>query len=385
MVVSTRGDHTSAAAIGDELLQLGAAVSDPALLLAGDLVTGVTALYRGELESAVDHLESSLSRAQEFDDEALLALLPTHPGGISFQLAIAWFLRGDQGRSDAAAAGGETALRRQSDSISVAGMSLQDLWWRVCVSKTSGLADDARATAARCEQWGLVELAALARFWGAWAEQQEAGGDHTTHMTDELAALDRTGFRIWRTQMLALLATAHDQTGGRPEVALALVDEGLAEAARNGERYWEPELLRHRGELLADEGPARRHEAVSSLVAAIELARSQGSVTFRRRAETALVSVESAPGGDEASRMTTPLSLRELELLGLVGRGLSDKEIALELTISLATVHSHLDRIRDKTGRRRRPELIRLADQLGATNALFKRGSTTERASPPSY
>jgi DNA-binding CsgD family transcriptional regulator len=32
-------------------------------------------------------------------------------------------------------------------------------------------------------------------------------------------------------------------------------------------------------------------------------------------------------------------------------------------------VRSHLDRIRDKTGCRRRPELIRLADELGLTGA----------------
>ncbi|MDQ6617615.1 MAG: helix-turn-helix transcriptional regulator [Actinomycetota bacterium] len=58
------------------------------------------------------------------------------------------------------------------------------------------------------------------------------------------------------------------------------------------------------------------------------------------------------------------LSPREQELLGLVGRGLTDREIAAKLVISLATVRSHLDRIRDKTGRRRRPQLTRLAVDL---------------------
>jgi DNA-binding CsgD family transcriptional regulator len=59
------------------------------------------------------------------------------------------------------------------------------------------------------------------------------------------------------------------------------------------------------------------------------------------------------------------LSPRERELLGLLGRGMTDKQIAAELVISLATVRSHLDRIRDKTGRRRRPDLTRLAVELG--------------------
>ena len=48
---------------------------------------------------------------------------------------------------------------------------------------------------------------------------------------------------------------------------------------------------------------------------------------------------------------------------------MTDKEIAAALVISLATVRSHLDRIRDKTGRRRRPELSRLADELGLSAA----------------
>jgi DNA-binding NarL/FixJ family response regulator len=51
------------------------------------------------------------------------------------------------------------------------------------------------------------------------------------------------------------------------------------------------------------------------------------------------------------------LTDREFEILGLVADGESDKEIAAELYISVATVRSHLDRIRDKTGARRRVQL----------------------------
>ncbi len=58
------------------------------------------------------------------------------------------------------------------------------------------------------------------------------------------------------------------------------------------------------------------------------------------------------------------LSDRERQVLALVGAGRTDREIAHELYISLATVRSHLDRIRDKTGCRRRPDLTRLAIEL---------------------
>jgi DNA-binding CsgD family transcriptional regulator len=59
------------------------------------------------------------------------------------------------------------------------------------------------------------------------------------------------------------------------------------------------------------------------------------------------------------------LSARERELLILVARGRTDAQIAAELCISPRTVNSHLDRIRDKTGCRRRPDLTRLALQAG--------------------
>ncbi len=56
------------------------------------------------------------------------------------------------------------------------------------------------------------------------------------------------------------------------------------------------------------------------------------------------------------------LSPREKEL---VAQGVSDAQIAERLFISVRTVRSHLDRIRDKTGCRRRADLTRVALQAG--------------------
>jgi DNA-binding CsgD family transcriptional regulator len=57
------------------------------------------------------------------------------------------------------------------------------------------------------------------------------------------------------------------------------------------------------------------------------------------------------------------LSAREQELVILVAQGRTDAQIAGQLYISVRTVRSHLDRIRDKTGCRRRADLTRLALQ----------------------
>jgi DNA-binding NarL/FixJ family response regulator len=59
------------------------------------------------------------------------------------------------------------------------------------------------------------------------------------------------------------------------------------------------------------------------------------------------------------------LSPREKEILKLLAEGDRDQDIADHLFISLKTVQSHLTRIRDKTGQRRRAALTRLAMDEG--------------------
>ena len=67
----------------------------------------------------------------------------------------------------------------------------------------------------------------------------------------------------------------------------------------------------------------------------------------------------------QASPGAVKLSPRERELVTLVAQGRTDAQIAAQLYISVRTVHTHLDRIRDKTGCRRRADLTRLALQAG--------------------
>jgi DNA-binding CsgD family transcriptional regulator len=72
--------------------------------------------------------------------------------------------------------------------------------------------------------------------------------------------------------------------------------------------------------------------------------------------------------GRELHRLLTALSQREREVLTLVAAGRTDEQVSNELFISVKTVHSHLDRIREKTGVRRRAELTRLAVRLGLSS-----------------
>jgi DNA-binding NarL/FixJ family response regulator len=74
-----------------------------------------------------------------------------------------------------------------------------------------------------------------------------------------------------------------------------------------------------------------------------------------------------------------PLSDRERQVLALLADGGRDQDIADKLSISVRTVRSHLDRIREKTGRRRRPELTRLAIEKSIVNGAAGGGPSGNR------
>jgi DNA-binding CsgD family transcriptional regulator len=73
-----------------------------------------------------------------------------------------------------------------------------------------------------------------------------------------------------------------------------------------------------------------------------------------------------APVGSAAEEESAgQLSEREREIVALLAGGATDAQIAGRLFLSTNTVRSHLERIRDKTGARRRPELVRYAIEAG--------------------
>ena len=188
-----------------------------------------------------------------------------------------------------------------------------------------------------------------------------------------------------------------DLRAGRTQDATAQLREALQIAVRADMPPYVDNALECCGYLCAATG--RHLEAVTAWAAADAFFRRQGfagAPAEVRRQQEQLRKARQALGPDRAraaeergaamSRataaeyalmLTAPdppaagalspgaLSARERELVTLVAQGCTDAQIAAQLFISIRTVRSHLDRIRDKTGCRRRADLTRLALSIG--------------------
>jgi predicted ATPase/DNA-binding NarL/FixJ family response regulator len=113
----------------------------------------------------------------------------------------------------------------------------------------------------------------------------------------------------------------------------------------------------------------KAHQEATQMLGAEQVGAAQTrgvAMTLVAAAEFAIMTIDETA----AARPTKPLALgklsaREHELITLVAQGKTDAQIAEKLFISVSTVRTHLDRIRDKSGCRRRADLTRLALQEG--------------------
>ncbi|HWQ90080.1 MAG TPA: response regulator transcription factor [Clostridia bacterium] len=95
--------------------------------------------------------------------------------------------------------------------------------------------------------------------------------------------------------------------------------------------------------------------------------------------------LQRAAGIDSTMRLnaTGNLSDRELEVLRLLGRGLGSRDIAACFHVSIKTVHSHREKIKEKLGLRSASELMRYAFTWSQPEPADQRGFQCIAAAAP--
>ena len=137
------------------------------------------------------------------------------------------------------------------------------------------------ATGAICRGWALAQRYAES---GAGQEQREEG---MAQMQQGLAAWCATGAAVFQPYGLALLAEASAQVG-QVEAGLTLLAEALTVTNDKGERRWEAELHRLKGELLLARSAEHDMEAETCLHQALDIARRQEARSWELRAAMSL-------------------------------------------------------------------------------------------------
>jgi LuxR family maltose regulon positive regulatory protein len=311
------------------------------LPLAGQahIVLGTIAYERNELETAREHLVQGVALARQAGPSS---------GVVQAAFTLAW-IQALAGEREAAL----TTASGTSQAASQFNLPLIDAYVAACEADLSLRLGDVQAA-------------------GSWVE------------TAGLSPADTPQFaREGEYFTLARLLLAQD----RPAEAHALLAnlEAFAQARGLRRSLLTVYILRAR----AERGLGQEAEALAALETALDLAAPAGYVRAFlddgaavqdlipgvRPAAPAFVDLVLAafPGEQPAPRpavppssaLVEPLSQRELEVLGLVARGLTNREIAERLFITVGTVKTHVHNIYGKMGVRGRTQAAARARELG--------------------
>jgi predicted ATPase len=126
-------------------------------------------------------------------------------------------------------------------------------------------------------------------------------------MRRALGVLQTLSFHLWRPYNLGLLAEASGKAG-RAQEGLAVLAEALATARRTGERWYEADLYRLKGELMLEPlesgapSPKTEAEAEACFEQALDIARSQETRLFELRAAVSLGRLRKRQGKKQEAR-----------------------------------------------------------------------------------
>jgi predicted ATPase len=289
--VSTCHRGTIAAGLERATNFLSFAQSQPSSgpLLVAHRILAYSLILSGDYRAALAHVETaaSLHRPDEHRDSAFRY---GQDIGVSAFVHLSWALwhRGYPDQS-ARVADRALALSRQlghahtlSYAFYFAGMAAV---FARDVATVCALSNDCVTLAS---EYGFAQWAACGRVLQGWADAQK--GEATTgiaRIRDGLAAREATGARAATPLFLTLLAEAL-ALAGKIEEGLAILDDALATAAVSGERGWDAEIHRFRGDLSARLPYPDPAEAEESFRTALAIAREQGTRGYELRAATSL-------------------------------------------------------------------------------------------------
>jgi predicted ATPase len=300
-----RAEHKIAQELGERLLRLAQSIQDPLLLTWAHVALGESLVFLGEAASAREHFEQGLALYDPARHRSPAFLwVDLGVACLSYAAAPLWFL----GYPD-------QALQKSQEAISLA-QELPNPFSQVfallyAVAGPHRLRREGRAAQERAEavialstEQGFPHWLALGTMLRGWAlAEQGQTEEGIVQMVQGLAAYRATGAELGQPGWLALLAEIYGKVG-RAEEGLEVLAEAFEAMRKSGDRSYEPELYRLKGELLrmGEREKGRKGEEISHsptppfapsspeacFLKAIDIARRQGAKSWKLRAVTSL-------------------------------------------------------------------------------------------------
>ena len=293
----TRAEYKTGRELGEQCLALARSIQDPALLLEAHSALGITLLWLGELALAQEHVEQGITLYNPQQHRFLATLYGFDPGVFCLSLAadVLWLLGYPN-----------QALQRSHEALALTQELSHPLSLALALNfaailhqfRQEGQAAQKRAEAAitlSIEQGFPYWLAegTIRRGWALSAQKQVEEG--ITQIRQGLASYQATGAEVLRSYYLALLTEACEK-GGQSEEGLSVLAEALALVHKTGERFYEAELYRLKGELLLVRPTHQTAEVEACFQQALAIARRQEAKSLELRAAMSLVRLWQSQG-----------------------------------------------------------------------------------------
>ena len=288
MFYGVRADYPTAMRIGEQLLALATRDGHAAHRLEAHLALGLYSLYRGDFAASRRHLEHGIALVDSTRGEtaAFHRLGDTAAMCHSYLARTLWFM-GCIDEAERHSLEGVSLARSLAAPMTVAqAMGMHTLLLQVRRHIEAAL-EWAQHTRVYAAEHGFPYWASLSSMVEAWGVAEQ--GDLDQGIARFRRGLDgylATGARLGYSWFLAVLAQLLAR-GGRIAEAFDELSRAADHVRATGERYYECEVLRLKGDLLAARGDAGdESEADACFREALTVARRQLARSWELRAAT---------------------------------------------------------------------------------------------------
>jgi predicted ATPase len=324
--------------LGRELIQLAQDAQDADSLLLAHCGLGMALHFLGEHASAHEHFEQGLDLYDRRQHRSLAFLAGTDPGvaGLCYGALGLWHL----GYADQALQRSRAALRlarELSHPFSLAFALDSAAMLHYCRREAPAVQEFAEAEVALAAEQGFPFWLATGTIFRGWtlAEQGRVPEDTregVAQIRRGLADWQATGAELTKTFHLALLAEGYGKAG-QTEEGLAALAGALAAVEQSGERFYEAELYRQKGELLLERSVENQAEAEACLRRALQIAQQQHARFYELRAAMSLSRLWQRQGKQGEAR----------ELLAGIYRGFTEGFATTDLQAARAVLEALLE------------------------------------------